>query len=257
MRPLRSRRMVRLLLPEGITACLFDLDGVITRTASLHAAAWKEMFDGFLAERGAALGGDPSPFELPGDYTAYVDGRLRQDGVRGFLASRGITLPDGATDDPASAETVNGLGTRKNDLFTQILRRDGAEVYDSSVDFVCAARDLGLRRAVVSASRNCRALLESAGIDDLFEVRIDGEVAAERSLPGKPAPDTFLAAAADLGLAPEVCAVFEDATSGVAAGRAGGFGHVIGVDRAGHREDLLAHGADVVVDDLAELMVDE
>jgi beta-phosphoglucomutase family hydrolase len=248
--------MVRLLLPEGITGCLFDLDGVITRTASLHAMAWKEMFDAFLSERGSDLGGDARPFELPGDYTAYVDGRLRQDGVRAFLSSRGIALPDGTADDPPSAETINGLGMRKNDLFLQVLERDGAEVYDSSVALVRVALDAGLRRAVVSASRNCQALLESAGIDDLFEVRIDGEVAAERGLPGKPAPDTFLAAADDLGLRPAECAVFEDATSGVAAGRAGGFGHVVGVDRAGHRDDLLAHGADVVVDDLAELLGD-
>lgn len=248
--------MARLLLPDGIAACLFDLDGVITKTATLHAAAWKQMFDAFLAGRAADLGGDTRPFELPGDYTAYVDGRLRQDGVRGFLASRGITVPEGAPDDPPTADTVHGLGTRKNDLFGVVLARDGVEVYDSSVAFVREARDAGLRRAVVSASRNCAALLAAAGIDDLFEVRIDGEVAAERGLPGKPEPDTFLAAASDLGVAPGSCAVFEDAVSGVAAGRAGGFGHVVGIDRAGHRDELLSQGADVVVDDLAELMED-
>lgn len=248
--------MARLLLPDGIAACLFDLDGVITQTASLHAAAWKQMFDDFLAERGRDLGGDDRPFELPRDYTAFVDGRLRQDGVRAFLASRGITVPEGAPDDPPTAETVFGLGTRKNDLFGEVLDRDGVEVYESSVELVKEVRAAGLHRAVVSASRNCAALLAAAGIDHLFDVRIDGDVAAERNLPGKPAPDTFLAAAADLGLEAASCAVFEDAVSGVAAGRAGGFGFVVGVDRAGHRDDLLAHGADVVVDDLSELMED-
>lgn len=248
--------MARLLLPDGISACLFDLDGVITKTASLHAAAWKKMFDDFLAERGEALGGDARPFALPSDYTAYVDGRLRQDGVRAFLESRGISVPEGSTDDPPTAETIYGLGTRKNALFAEVLERDGVEVYDSSVSLVRAVLAEGLHTAVVSASRNCAALLAAAGIADLFEVRVDGEVAAERDLPGKPAPDTFVAAATDLGLEPGACVVFEDAVSGVAAGRAGGFGYVVGVDRAGHRDDLLAHGADVVVDDLAELMED-
>jgi beta-phosphoglucomutase family hydrolase len=255
--------MARLLLPDGIAACLFDLDGVITKTATLHAAAWKQMFDAFLAGRAGSLGadhpageqaaGDTRPFEMPGDYTTYVDGRLRQDGVRSFLESRGITLPEGTGDDPPSTDTVYGLGNRKNDLFGEVLERDGVQVYDSSIALVREVRASGLHRGVVSASRNCEALLVAAGIDHLFQVRIDGVVADERGLAGKPAPDTFLAAANELGVAPGACAVFEDAVSGVAAGRAGGFGWVVGIDRAGHR-DALAEHADVVVDDLAELM---
>jgi beta-phosphoglucomutase family hydrolase len=242
------------LLPAGITACLFDLDGVLTRTAEVHAAAWKEMFDAFLAEEARQRREPFRPFEIATDYVQYVDGKLRLDGVRSFLASRGIVLPEGTPDDPPEAQTVNGLGTRKNALVLDLIQRGGVGVYAGSVRFVEAVRDAGLRRAVVSASRNCQAVLESAGIADLFEVRIDGVVAAARGLPGKPAPETFLAAAADLGVPPAQCAVFEDAVAGVAAGRAGAFGWVVGVDRVGQADALRQSGADRVVSDLSELL---
>ena len=243
----------RLGLPSRIRACLFDLDGVLTQTARVHAAAWKEMFDAFLRER--ARTGEPFvPFDPVADYTQYVDGKPRYDGVRSFLASRGIRLPEGHPSDPPSAETVCGLGNRKNELVLALLKRDGVQVYEGSVRYVRAARDASLRRAVVSASANCREVLEAAGIDDLFEVSIDGVVVEQRHLRGKPAPDTFLAAAEELGAQPEEAAVFEDALAGVEAGRAGSFGFVVGVDRAGQREALLQHGADIVVSDLAELL---
>jgi beta-phosphoglucomutase family hydrolase len=241
-------------LPEGIAACLFDLDGVLTQTAKVHAAAWKEMFDAFLLERSTETGEPFVPFEIASDYTLYVDGKLRQDGVRNFLASRGIVLPEGILADSADAETVHGLGTRKNNLVQTILERDGVEVYEGSVHFVEAVRAAGLRTAVVSASRNCRTVLIAAGIERLFEVRIDGVVAGERGLPGKPAPDTFLAAAAELGVTPAESAVFEDAVAGVAAGRAGSFGWVVGVDRVAHADALRESGADIVVTDLSELL---
>lgn len=241
-------------VPERISACLFDLDGVLTQTARVHATAWKQMFDAFLREQAERTGERLRPMELPGDYAAYVDGKLRQDGVRSFLASRGVVLPEGAPDDPPGAETVHGLGNRKNDLVLELIRRDGVDVYEGSVRFVEAARDGGLRRAVVSASRNTREVLAVTGMEDLFEVRVDGEVAAERGLRGKPAPDTFLAAADALGVEPARAAVFEDALAGVEAGRAGAFGWVVGVDRTGQAGALRARGADVVVSDLSELL---
>jgi beta-phosphoglucomutase family hydrolase len=244
-------------LPSRIRACLFDLDGVLTQTARVHAAAWKEMFDAFLRERAARTGEPFVPFDVVADYTKYVDGKPRYDGVRSFLASRGIRLPEGDPSDSPSAETVYGLGNRKNDLVLALLKRDGVQVYEGSVRYVRAARDAGLRRAVVSASANCREVLEAAGIEDLFEVRIDGIVVEQRNLRGKPAPDTFLAAAEELGAQPEEAAVFEDALSGVEAGRAGKFGFVVGVDRAGQREALVEHGSDVVVSDLTELLEHE
>jgi beta-phosphoglucomutase family hydrolase len=243
-----------LRLPEAISACLFDLDGVLTQTAKVHAAAWKEMFDTFLWERSRQTGEPFQPFEIATDYAEHVDGKLREDGVRSFLASRGITLPEGAPDDPSTALTVHGLGTHKNDLVLDLIERDGVEVYEGSVRFVEAARDAGLRRAVVSASKNTRQVLAATGIEHLFEVRVDGVVAADKHLRGKPAPDTFLAAAAALGVDPADCAVFEDAVAGVQAGRAGAFGWVVGVDRVGKAEALLSHGADAVVRDLGELL---
>jgi beta-phosphoglucomutase family hydrolase len=241
-------------MPRGITACLFDLDGVLTQTAKVHAAAWKEMFDAYLRGRAERTGDPFRPFALPEDYLAYVDGRLRADGVRAFLASRNITLPDGAADDPPTSETVQGLANRKNELLLELIRRDGVDVYEGSVRFVEAVRSQGLRRAVVSASRNCRELLAASGLEDLFEARIDGNVAAERNLRGKPAPDMFLAGAEALGVPPEAAAVFEDAAAGVEAGRAGSFGWVVGVDRGGNADALRASGADIVVQDLSQLL---
>jgi beta-phosphoglucomutase family hydrolase len=241
-------------LPDSIRGCLFDLDGVLTDTASVHAAAWKEMFDDFLRQRAASTSTPFVPFDAKTDYDLYVDGRTRLDGTRAFLASRGIDLPEGAPDDPPGADTVQGLSNRKNDLVLERLARDGVDVFEGSVRYVRAARDKGLRRAVVSSSANTRQVLEAAHIADLFEARIDGVVIAERHLAGKPAPDTFLAGADALGLTPGESAVFEDALAGVAAGRAGRFSCVVGVDRVGQADELRAHGADVVVRDLAELL---
>jgi beta-phosphoglucomutase family hydrolase len=241
-------------LPSGIRACLFDLDGVLTQTARVHAAAWKEMFDAYLRARAERTGEPFVPFDTLADYDEYVDGKPRYDGVRSFLASRGITLPEGDPGDPPDAETVAGLGNRKNELVLALIRRDGVQAYEGSVRFVHAVRDAGLHRAVVSASANCRDVLAGAGIEELFEVRIDGVVAVQEHLAGKPAPDTFLAAAHALGVEPSQAAVFEDALAGVEAGRAGAFGFVVGVDRVGQAEALRTHGADVVVSDLAELL---
>lgn len=228
-------------------AVLFDLDGVITSTADQHFSAWKQMFDEFLARQ---QGGT---FERP-DYNAHVDGVPRFDGVRNFLHSRGVRLEEGGTDDSPDRETVHGLGNRKNELVNRIIEQQGVTPYDGSVRLLHQLRARGTPCAVVSSSRNTRTILEAAGLSDMFDVRVDGEIAAERGLPGKPAPDTFLAAAEALGVAPERAVVVEDALAGVAAGRAGGFGLVVGVDRVGQRTALLDHGADVVVDDLGELV---
>ena len=241
-------------LPDGTRACLFDLDGVLTKTAVVHNAAWKEMFDAYLRERSRRTGEPFVPFDPGRDYDEYVDGKPRADGTRSFLASRGIELPEGSDDDPPSAETIHGLGTRKNEIVLRRIREDGVEAYESSVRYVRAARDAGLHRAVVSSSANCRDVLVAAGIEDLFEARIDGVVAGREHLRGKPAPDTFLAAARALGLGPQEAAVFEDALAGVEAGRAGRFRFVVGVDRTGQADALKKHGADVVVADLAELL---
>ena len=241
-------------LPQAISACLFDLDGVLTQTAKVHAQAWKQMFDDFLRERSERTGEPFRPFELPGDYDEHVDGLPRLDGVRRFLTSRGIELPMGSPSDPPGAETVHSLGVRKNDLVLELIRTDGVQPYEGSIRFVEAARDRGLRRAVVSSSTNCRDVLVAAGIEHLFEARVDGIVAEREGLAGKPAPDTFLAAARALGVEPARAAVFEDALAGVEAGRAGAFGWVVGVDRTGQAEALRSRGADVVVRDLAELL---
>jgi beta-phosphoglucomutase family hydrolase len=226
-------------LPHEVTACLFDLDGVLTQTQKVHAAAWKQMFDAFLADHG---GGS---FDAVSDYDQYVDGKPRADGVRSFLGSRGIELPE--------SEIVD-LGNRKNELVLQLIHDQGVDPYEGSVRYVQAARDASLRRAVVSSSTNCRDVLSAAGIAHLFEEVIDGHVAEREHLKGKPAPDTFLAGARALGVPAGAAAVFEDALAGVEAGRAGGFGIVVGVDRAGQADALRKHGADVVVEDLAELL---
>jgi HAD superfamily hydrolase (TIGR01509 family) len=212
------------------------------------------MFDSYLRERARRTGEQFVPFDPVQDYDEYVDGKPRADGTRSFLESRGIELPEGSPDDPPEAETVQGLGNRKNVILLKRIREDGVEAYEGSVRYVRAARDAGLRRAVVSSSANCRDVLVAAGIEDLFEARIDGVVAEREHLPGKPAPDTFLAGARALGLEPQAAAVFEDALAGVAAGRVGGFGYVVGVDRAGQAAALKDHGADIVVADLGELL---
>ena len=244
-------------LPDSVTACLFDLDGVLTPTAKVHNAAWKQVFDEFLRARD---GDGFVPFDPGTDYNSFVDGKPRADGVRDFLASRGITLPEGAADDPGDQPpdqvTVAGLGNRKNAIVLRKIHDGGVEAYPGSRRYLAAARDAGLRRAVVSASANCRDVVESARIADLLEVRVDGVTTAERHLRGKPAPDTFLEGARELGVPAAAAVVFEDALAGVAAGRAGGFGWVVGVDRLGgdHAQDLLDAGADTVVTDLDQLL---
>jgi beta-phosphoglucomutase family hydrolase len=239
-------------LPDRIRAGLFDLDGVLTRTATVHAAAWKEMFDAFLGRRAEETGERFVPFDAHADYERFVDGRKRADGVRSFLAARGIDLPEGTAADPPTATTVHGLGNRKNELLLAKLAA-GVEVYPGSVRYVEALRAAGLGRAVVSSSANTKAVLEVTGLSDLFDVVVDAALADRAGLAGKPSPDMFLAAARALGVAPAEAAVFEDAVAGVEAGRAGGFGFVVGVDRTGHAEELLRHGADVVVTDLWDL----
>ena len=243
-----------LRLPSAIRACLFDLDGVLTDTATLHAAAWKETFDAYLQERAGRLGETFVPFDVRHDYRTYVDGKHREDGVRSFLASRGIALPEGSSGDSPAVETVAGLGNRKNERVLEMFRDQGVEAFDGSVRFVTAVRKAGLRTAVVSASANCADVLLAAGIADLFDARVDARVADELHLEGKPAPDSYLTAARLLEVAARDAAVFEDALAGIQAGRTGGFGYVVGVDRTGRGEALLAQGADVVVTDLAELL---
>jgi beta-phosphoglucomutase family hydrolase len=236
-------------LPESIRACLFDLDGVLTRTAAVHQAAWKRTFDEFLRAH------DPRAPEFTQlDYNRYVDGKPRADGVRDFLASRGITLPEGSPADPPGAATVQAIATRKNKQLLKELDEHGVEVYPGSMRYLKAAKDAGLATAVVTASANGGQVVAAGGFADLIDTRVDGVVAAREGLRGKPAPDTFLAAARALGVEPARAVVFEDALSGVAAGRAGNFGYVVGVDRVGQAGELAAHGADVVVQDLDEML---
>ena len=237
-----------------MVACLFDLDGVLTQTAKVHAAAWKTMFDEYLAQRAREHGEQFVPFDPVGDYDEYVDGKPRYDGVSSFLSSRSIELPQGSPDDSAGDATIDGLGNRKNETVLRMIHEQGVEPYEGSVRYVQAVRSAGLRRAVVSSSTNCHDVLVAAGILDLFEEIIDGRVAEREHLRGKPAPDTFLAGARALGVQPAQAAVFEDALAGVQAGRAGSFGYVVGVDRVGQAAELKAHGADVVMRDLAELL---
>lgn len=231
-------------------ACLFDMDGVLTQTSVLHRAAWKGTFDPLLAARG-------QPEFTDQDYAAYVDGRRRDDGVRTFLASRGIQLPEGSEDDPPTADTIHGVGTRKNAEVQRRIVADGVQTYPGSIAYLRAARQAGLRVAVVTASANADAVLQAAGVDGLFDARIDGTVARDQNLAGKPAPDTFLAGARALGVEPREAVVFEDAIAGVQAGRAGAFGYVVGVDRLNQAEALRDAGADVVVTDLADLLEED
>jgi beta-phosphoglucomutase family hydrolase len=246
----RDERVVSI---DEYDAWLFDLDGVVTDTASVHAAAWKETFDGYL-RRIADRDGTPfAPFEINPDYRLYVDGKPRYEGVDAFLRSRGIVLPWGSPEDPPDRETVCGIGNRKNAAFNHVLKARGVRVFGSSVAVIRALKTRGARVGVVTSSKNCDAVLAAAGIGDLFVVRVDGNVAVERGLAGKPEPDTFLEAARVLGAAPERSVVVEDAISGVRAGRKGGFGLVVGVARGNEPGALLEGGADVVVRDLAEL----
>ena len=243
-------------LPDRVSTCLFDLDGVLTATAKVHDAAWKEVFDEVLAGRANSEHQAFVPFDPVNDYDTYVDGKPRADGVRDFLASRGIHLPEGKPDDPPTANTVNGVGNRKNDVLLRRVHEDGVEAYPGSVRYLKLARDAGLKRIVVSSSANCHDVLVAAGIDDLVDGRVDGVTAVAQHLRGKPAPDMFVAGAQLAGSAPDRCVVFEDALAGVEAGRAGAFGYVVGVDRIGgtHADELRAHGASIVVGDLAELL---
>ncbi len=239
--------------PGDLDAILFDLDGVVTETAKTHAQAWKATFDEYLRERAARVGGSYEPFDLLQDYERYVDGKPRYDGVASFLQSRDIYLPPGEDDDPPDKETIRGLGNRKNQLFQEAIRSHGVEVYRSSIDFIRRAKSRRLKVAVVTSSRNCREVLEATGIGDLFDTQVDGVVAKEWMLAGKPAPDTYLEAARRLGIEPARAAVVEDAISGVQAGKAGDFELVVGVSRNGQPELLRQSGADIVVSDLAEL----
>jgi beta-phosphoglucomutase family hydrolase len=241
-------------LPDAITACLFDMDGVITQTAKVHDAAWKEMFDAFLRDWSASHDEPFVPFDPVDDYDRYVDGKPRLEGTASFLESRGIKLPMGEESDAAGTPTIWGLSNKKNDLIQQVIARDGVQAYEGSVRYVTAVREAGLRTAIVSSSANTEAVLKAAGVDGLFEVRVDHQVAEAAKLRGKPAPDTFLEAARLLGVLPANATVYEDALAGVAAGRAGKFGFVVGVDRVGQANELHAHGADVVVKDLADLL---
>lgn len=238
-------------LPDGIRACLFDLDGVITDTAAVHAAAWKETFDALLRQR---EGDGFRPFTLETDYHQLVDGRPRAETVRSFLRARGIELPDGTPDGPTDLETVHGVGRWKNDVFEARVRAEGAQVCGDTMDFLAAARAQGLLTAVATSSVHCREILRAAGAETLFDAWIDGVVAARRHLRGTPHPDIFLAAARDLGQRPSECAVFEDALAGMDAGRSGHFGWVVGIDRASQADALYAHGADRVVADLTDLI---
>jgi beta-phosphoglucomutase family hydrolase len=234
-------------------AVLLDLDGVITDTASLHATCWKEMFDGYLQKRAAQRGEAFRPFDIATDYRLYVDGKPRFNGARDFLASRGIRLPEGSPEDPPNSETVSGLANGKDDLVNKIIAARGVQPYEGSVKLLRKLRNEGFKIAVVSSSANCETVLKAANLDALFDTRVDGNIIHEQNLPGKPAPDSFLMAAKIFGIEPARAVVIEDAISGVAAGRAGNFGLVIGVARKGDAEELRRHGAHLVVDDLGEL----
>jgi beta-phosphoglucomutase family hydrolase len=244
-------------LPDSVRACLFDLDGVLTDTASVHKKAWKTMFDAYLQARAKQTGERFVPFDADSDYLTYIDGKKREDGVRSFLGARGITIPEGDPDDDPAADTVQGLGNQKNELFQQVLHQDGVKVFEGSRRYLEAVAERGLPVAVVSSSANTREVLELTGLDRFVQHRVDGVTMREEHIAGKPAPDSFLRAADLLGVKPEEGAVFEDALAGVEAGRRGNFGCVVGVDRVGQSAALRDNGADVVVTDLAELLPDQ
>ena len=239
---------------DDFDAVLFDLDGVLTSTARVHSVCWKKMFDEFLGRRAADAGGAFVPFDMDGDYKLYVDGKPRYDGVRSFLESRGIELPYGDPGDAPGTLTACGLGNRKDRLFNEVLTAEGVETYDGTIRWAWDLRSRGFKTAVVSSSKNCKTIMEAAGIEALFDARMDGEIAQRLKIPGKPAPDTYLKAAEELAVRPERAVVVEDALSGVEAGRRGGFGLVIGVDRHGDAQALRENGADIVVTDLAEML---
>ena len=241
-------------LPDQVRACLFDLDGVLTKTATVHAAAWKQMFDDYLRQRAQRTGEPFVAFDSDSDYGEYVDGKPRYDGVRSFLASRGIELPEGEEDDPPTAETVHGLGNRKNELVLKMIREDGVEAYPGSVRYLEAVRDAGLKRAVVSSSTNCRDVLVAAGIEQLLRGADRRRGRGARAPEGKAGPRHVPRGGAGARGGAEEAAVFEDALAGVEAGRAGKFACVVGVDRVGHADALREHGATIVVEDLAELL---
>lgn len=247
----------RLGLNAEIRVCLFDMDGVLTKTATVHATAWKQTFDALLRSRAARDSQPFEPFDDVRDYEQYVDGKPRADGVRSFLLSRGIDLPEGGADDPITAETVQGVGNAKNEAFNALLQSQGVERYEGSVRYVKAARAAGLRTAVVTSSANCDAVLAAADMADLFDTTFDGNDLNEQKLRGKPAPDSYLAAARTLDASAAQAAVFDDAQAGVQAGRAGSFGRVVGVDRLGQSDALFAHGADLVVQDLDQLLTQD
>ncbi len=241
-------------LPDFTKALLFDLDGVLTETAKIHAQAWEQAFDKLLKERAEKDGEEYRPFDRGHDYDEYVDGKPRYDGVRSFLQSRQIELPEGEEDDAAGLGTIHAVGNLKNELVLELIEKQGVAAYEGSRRYLEAVTQAGLARAVVSSSTNCRAVLKSAGIEHFFETVIDGAVAERENLAGKPAPDTFLEGAKLLGVSPKDAVVFEDALAGVKAGHDGHFGYVVGVDRTGQAEELSRHGADTVVEDLAELL---
>ncbi len=242
------------ITPDNYDAVLFDLDGVLTKTAKVHATCWKTMFDDFLLQYGRKIGEVLSPFDIAKDYRLYVDGKPRYEGVQGFLDSRKIGLPYGYVQDLPDKETICGLGNRKDQLVKKAIQRGEVEIYENSITWVKQLREKGIKTAVVSSSRNCKEILQAVAIEGLFDVRIDGKLASELGIPGKPLPDTFLKAAEMLAVKPDRAIVVEDAIVGVQSGRAGNFGLVIGVDRAGHADALKGNGADVVVQDLGEFL---
>src|SRR5215469_15340300 len=239
---------------DQFDAVLLDLDGVITDTANIHAAAWKQMFDTYLQKRAAERGVQFRPFDVLSEYQRYVDGKLRYDGVRDFLVSRNINLPEGTPDDPPEAETVGGLGNRKDALVNKVISEEGVKPYEGSVRFIRRFRGEGFKMAVVTSSQNCEAVLKAARLDSDLKVQVDGNVIHAQKLSGKPAPDAFLMAAQLLGVEPKRAVVIEDAISGVQAGRNGNFGLVIGIARKANAEELRHHGAHLVVNDLGELV---